>query len=108
MTIKNLVLRTVYIDPDVDDALRNQAFEQRKSKNDLMRHYIKLGMRMAAGAVPTVSGAYVPAVAAKRSAAAKKAPVKAAAKAHRPAAKKTGRTTAEKRAAGQVSAALGR
>lgn len=45
MAAKNLVLRTVYIDPDVDDALRNEAFEGRTSKNDLIRKYIKLGMQ---------------------------------------------------------------
>lgn len=47
VTAKNLVLRTVYIDPDVDDALRNEAFEGRTSKNDLIRKYLKLGMERA-------------------------------------------------------------
>jgi hypothetical protein len=53
MTTKNLVLRTVYIDPDIDDELRNEAFSARTSKNDLFRRYLVLGMeaaRQAAGA----------------------------------------------------------
>lgn len=53
MATKNLVLRTVYIDPDVDDALRNEAFEGKTSKNDLIRKYLKLGMQQsAANAAP--------------------------------------------------------
>jgi len=47
MAAKNLVLRTVYIDPDIDDELRNQAFAGRTSKNDLFRKYLLLGMQTA-------------------------------------------------------------
>lgn len=47
MTMPNLVLRTVYISPEVDDKLRTQAYEERKSKNDLIRRYIDLGMKAA-------------------------------------------------------------
>jgi hypothetical protein len=47
MTAKNLVLRTVYIDPEVDDKLRNEAFARRTSKNDLFRNYLRLGMQKA-------------------------------------------------------------
>ncbi|SEL93337.1 hypothetical protein SAMN05216359_1284 [Roseateles sp. YR242] len=47
MTSKNLVLRTVYIDPEVDDELRNEAFAGRTSKNDLFRKYLRIGMQMA-------------------------------------------------------------
>lgn len=48
MSTQNLVLRTVYISPDVDDKLRTQAFDKRTSKNDLIRQYIELGMQAAA------------------------------------------------------------
>ena len=39
-----LVLRTVHIDPKLDDKLRVQAFDTRTSKNDLMRRYVRIGM----------------------------------------------------------------
>jgi len=57
----NLVLRTMYIDPDVDDELRTEAFDTRTSKNDLLRQYLKLGMevvkqaRLQSSAVETSS-----------------------------------------------------
>ena len=66
MTMPNLVLRTVYISPEVDDKLRAQAFEERKSKNDLIRRYIDLGMKAARQDGSAVS----------RQAAAKKVPTK--------------------------------
>lgn len=47
MTTKNLVLRTMYIDPDVDDELRTEAFDSRTSKNDLLRKYLRIGMEAA-------------------------------------------------------------
>jgi hypothetical protein len=47
MPSKNLVLRTMYIDPDVDDELRTEAFDSRTSKNDLLRKYLRLGMEAA-------------------------------------------------------------
>lgn len=55
MTSKNLVLRTVYIDPEVDDELRNEAFAGRTSKNDLFRKYLRLGMQAARGAATSGS-----------------------------------------------------
>lgn len=45
MTKKNLVLRTVYLNAEVDDKLRDEAFASRKSKNDLIRRYLELGMQ---------------------------------------------------------------
>ena len=43
----NLVLRTMYIDPDIDDALRVEAFDTKTSKNDLLRKYLRLGIETA-------------------------------------------------------------
>jgi hypothetical protein len=40
----NLVLRTIYIDPELDDELRKEAFDSRISKNDLYRRYLRLGI----------------------------------------------------------------
>ena len=45
MPTGNLVLRTVYVDPDVDDQLREQAFTQRVSKADLFRRYLVTGIK---------------------------------------------------------------
>lgn len=39
-----LVLRTVHMDPKLDDKLRVEAFDKRTSKNDLMRRYVRVGM----------------------------------------------------------------
>ena len=39
-----LVLRSVYMDPKLDDRLRVQAFDQQTSRNDLMRRYVRLGI----------------------------------------------------------------
>lgn len=39
-----LVLRTVHMDPKLDDKLRVEAFDLRTSKNDLMRRYLVVGM----------------------------------------------------------------
>jgi hypothetical protein len=41
-----LVLRTVHMDPKLDDKLRVQAFDSRTSKNDLMRRYVRIGMSL--------------------------------------------------------------
>ena len=57
MSSKNLVLRTVYIDPDIDDQLRNEAFAGRTSKNDLFRKYLSLGMKAAVSAADARTGA---------------------------------------------------
>jgi hypothetical protein len=48
MSDASLVLRTVYLSPDLDDKLRFEAFDKRKSKNELIRQYIELGMKTAA------------------------------------------------------------
>lgn len=42
-----LVLRTVYIEPTIDEQLRTMAFDNRTSKNDLIRDFIKLGIKAA-------------------------------------------------------------
>ncbi|PHV07437.1 hypothetical protein CSQ96_09540 [Janthinobacterium sp. BJB412] len=39
-----LVLRTVHMDPKLDEKLRVEAFDSRTSKNDLMRRYVRIGM----------------------------------------------------------------
>lgn len=44
MSDKNLGLRTVFMDPEIDDKLRDLAYAGRRSKNDLVRMYIKMGM----------------------------------------------------------------
>lgn len=41
-----LVLRTVHMDPKLDDKLRVEAFDSRTSKNDLMRRYVQIGMSL--------------------------------------------------------------
>lgn len=43
-----LVLRTVFVDPKVDDKLRVEAFDSRTSKNDLTRLYLRLGLAVGA------------------------------------------------------------
>ena len=47
MSITKMVLRTVYISPEIDDALRDEAFKKRTSQNDLIRKYIDIGMKAA-------------------------------------------------------------
>ena len=49
MTSSNLVLRTVYLSPSVDDKLRDEAYFTRTSKNDLIRRYIEAGMKALSG-----------------------------------------------------------
>lgn len=56
MSTNNLILRTVYLSPELDDRLRVEAFANRISKNELIRKYIDLGMK-AAGAAPLVINA---------------------------------------------------
>jgi seryl-tRNA synthetase len=41
------VLRTIYIDPDIDDTLTHEALSGRVSKTDLINDYIRLGMKYA-------------------------------------------------------------
>lgn len=48
MTSKNLVLQTVYIDPEVDDLLRNESFADRTSKNDSSANTFDLACRSLA------------------------------------------------------------
>lgn len=72
MSTANLVLRTVYLSPSLDDKLRDEAYFTRTSKNDLIRRYIEAGMK--AMAVQGVAGVARPAKAvAKKTRAAKKA-----------------------------------
>jgi hypothetical protein len=40
----NMVLRSVYLPPDVDAELRARAYENRTSKNDLIRQYIEAAL----------------------------------------------------------------
>jgi hypothetical protein len=56
MSDASLVLRTVYISPDVDNKLRVEAFDKRTSKNDLIRRYIELGMKAAEQQSTNASG----------------------------------------------------
>lgn len=83
MTSKNLVLRTVYIDPEVDDLLRNEAFAGRTSKNDLFRKYLSLGMEAARKAAkpPVPDSAKADAAAVRKAAQKAKPAAGAAAKA---------------------------
>jgi hypothetical protein len=43
-----LILRTVFLDPKVDDKLRVEAFDSRTSKNDLTRLYLRVGLAVGA------------------------------------------------------------
>jgi hypothetical protein len=43
-TGENMVLRTVYLPPELDEALRRQAFHSRRSKGDLIREYVARGL----------------------------------------------------------------
>ena len=43
MAAKNFVLRSVYLEPEIDGYLRELAFTQNISKNDLIRRYITVG-----------------------------------------------------------------
>ncbi len=72
-----MVLRTVYLPPALDEALRNQAFELNGSKNDLIRRALEreLAASTAAGAKPK---AIRPAARRKAPAKGKAAPAKAA------------------------------
>ncbi|WP_457330771.1 hypothetical protein [Rhizobacter sp. P5_C2] len=72
MASSNLVLRTVYLSPSVDDKLRDEAYFTRTSKNDLIRRYIEAGMKALSGKVapPPAAGKKTPA--AKKAAPAKK------------------------------------
>jgi len=44
----NLVFRTVYVDPDVDAALRAQAARDAVSKGQMFRKYLETGMAVSA------------------------------------------------------------
>jgi hypothetical protein len=53
MPTENLVLRTVYVDPDIDEQLREEAFNKQVSKADLFRQYLVTGIK-AAKSQPTL------------------------------------------------------
>lgn len=40
-----MVLRSVYLSPEIDDELRTLAYEQRTSMNDLIRQYVEEALR---------------------------------------------------------------
>ena len=73
MASSNLVLRTVYLSPSVDDKLRDEAYFTRTSKNDLIRRYIEAGMKALSGQGASSSAAARKAPAAKKAAPAMKA-----------------------------------
>jgi hypothetical protein len=72
MASSNLVLRTVYLSPSVDDKLRDEAYFTRTSKNDLIRRYIEAGMKALSGQAVSPRTAVGKAPAAKKAAPAKK------------------------------------
>lgn len=43
-------VNTLYIDPEIDDWLMHQALSSKKSKNDVMRKYLELGIAHEAAA----------------------------------------------------------
>ena len=45
MSDTQLVLRTVYLSPKIDEELKNEAFSKNVSKNELIRKYIVAGMK---------------------------------------------------------------
>lgn len=44
---KPLVLKTVYIDAEIDNELTREAFDTKTSKAELFRRYLKLGMQIS-------------------------------------------------------------
>ncbi len=96
MSTSNLILRTVYLSPTVDDKLRDQAYVERTSKNDLIRRYIEAGMR-SLGVAPTSHS-----TAAAKKAGGDLSAAKAAAAPRKAAAKKA---TVRRRAAGKTARA---
>jgi len=69
MTADKMVFRSVYVDPDVDQALRAQAAEAGVSKGEMFRTYLTKGMRskraagmqLAAGVTLAMRTVYLPA-----------------------------------------------
>lgn len=49
MVAQNYVLRSVYLDPEFDNFLREQAFRLNISKNDLIRDYLERGAKEQLG-----------------------------------------------------------
>jgi hypothetical protein len=58
---KNLVLRTVYLNPERDEELRKIAFENRLSKGDLIRRLIDFGLEHKLEFLKALAGDAVPA-----------------------------------------------
>jgi len=44
MSDTNLVLRTLYISPELDNQLRAEAYNRRTSKNDVIRSYLEFAI----------------------------------------------------------------
>jgi hypothetical protein len=43
--INNMILRTVYLTPEIDSLLRTRAFHADISKNELIRKYLEVGIK---------------------------------------------------------------
>jgi hypothetical protein len=50
-----MVMRSIYLPPELDSFLRHTAFTQRYSKSELMRHFIGSGLSQARKARPTAN-----------------------------------------------------
>jgi hypothetical protein len=75
MANPNYVMRTVLISPEVDNQLRTMAFKENKSKNDIIRGFLEVGLGTAA-AKETVVRKIVKKKAAAKKVAAKKVDLK--------------------------------
>jgi len=51
----DLVLRTVYLPRELDDRLRQMAFEQRKSKNEVIRSLLQNALSSQSAVAATVA-----------------------------------------------------
>lgn len=57
MSNLQLILRTIYLDPDVDDLLRDRAVEREVSKAELLRTYLQAGMKAVKAGVLSLAEA---------------------------------------------------
>lgn len=53
----HLILRTIYMDPEVDDLLRDRAEERKVSKASLLRAYLQAGMKAVKSGAMSLSEA---------------------------------------------------